>query len=159
MSWILNDLQKSIRENKDRLEGLASVSPFQAYAELSRIALEVGEKHNVRLQINFTSSGQAAEVDKYGSRNLSIIVDNSRKKFKHLKREDVLAKATQLFPQANIQPAFGYEGREGFRITMGKERIDVLAATIHLWCEITDETRMLLDWLFKEEYQILLENT
>ena len=54
---------------------------------------------------------------------------------------------------------FGYERREGFRITMGKERIDVLAATIHLWCEITDETRMLLDWLFKEEYQILLENT
>lgn len=152
MSWIIQDLQREIRKNRKRLAELAESSPVRAYSELSRIASEIGRIHRVQILINFTSSSQASDSERYGSRNVSIIIDNSRKKFLHHQQEDIRAKVSQLFPEAIVKSAFGYEGRDGLKIHLATGRIDVLAGAVHFWCELSQEALALLDWLFREEY-------
>ena len=153
MSWIINDLNYEINVNRLHLEELVHGNLFQVYSELNKIFSKVGNKYNIQILINFLSSNHILEVEKYGSRNISIIIDNSKRKFNYLLQENIENKITKLNSEVSLQPAFRYEGRDGLRINVKGGRIDILPGAIHLWCIIDEEINSFLDWIFMEEYK------
>ena len=121
---------------------------IQAYEIISGIASEVGKRHDVFLQINFPPGGKILEIEKIGHRDLTILVDRSRRTFRVSANQvkDVFAGLKPL----KIGPV-GF-GHEGFKVELASGRIDCFPSGIHLWCEITPEVLPVLDWLFTNAY-------
>ena len=147
MSWIIHDLQKTLRERSGSIRGLDKMSAFQA---INQISAEVGRRHGVFLQVNFPV-GQAIDLENLGNRDLSILVYRDRKKFEGITEQDLKDACRKLSPVSFDDAGFGWEG---LRVKLASGRIDCLPGGVHLWCEITPAVLEFLDWLFVHGYQL-----
>ena len=152
MKEIFESLEKEIKKNKDRFKELKTTNKFLLYNELNRIAYDIGKKNDFILQINFLSSKELDDIDKFGKRNLNIIIDRNKRKFSNLTIENLEEQVTKIIDKSEIKEAFRYEGREGYKIILKHGRIDILPGSILLWCDITDKIIELVDWIFKVEH-------
>ena len=149
MSWIVKDLWDTLDRRRGEFESLWQDRTLRAFETINWIASEVGERWGVLIQINFPPGQGRPDVTRIGRRDLSILVDKSRKKFESV-TEDELKQAAQMMSPLTFDPArFGHEG---FRARIVSGQIDCLPSGVHLWCNITPEVLEFLDWIFAVGY-------
>lgn len=151
-SAIIGDLRHSIESNREALTAALERSPNMAYQKVNELALFVGSRHGVNLQLHFPAPGRISDVGSYGTENVGIVVDKFRKVFP-VPREMVKQKAVELVgPGAQPQDAYMYEGKEGVKVVMQGGRIEVLPGSVHFWCAMDERVMAYADWLAENVY-------
>lgn len=145
------DLQSELRSNMPQIKILLRNSPALAYKRITEIGRMVGRRHGVDLIVNFPHEGKIEDFDMYGRRDLSIIVDKTRKRFP-IDRDSIKRKAEETLGDVRTEDAYMYEGKEGVKIFMEAGRIDILPHSIHIWCEFTPSVTRFCDWVIKHVY-------
>lgn len=149
-SALMEEFRSAVRDNRDALLKMAKKSPQLAYQKVNELALFVGSRHGVNLQLHFPVPSKVADVDSYGTENIGIVVDKFRKTFP-VPRDAVKQKAVELLG-ARALDAYMYEGKEGVKVVMPEGRIEILPGSVHLWCRVDDSVRSYVDWLMGNVY-------
>lgn len=150
-SALMDDFRSNVAQNREALAAIAKKNPHAAYQKVNELALFVGSRHGVNLQLHFPVPAKIADVDSYGTENVGIVVDKWRKTFP-IPREQVKRKAEEVLPGAKAQDAYMYEGKEGVKVVMEGGRIEVLPGSIHFWCKADEKVRQYADWLMENVY-------
>ena len=155
MSWIVKDLWDTLDRRRGEFESLWQDRTLRAFETINWIASEVGERWRVLIQINFPPGQERPDAARIGRRNVSILVDKTRKKFDMITEDDVKRAIGPLNPSSIDATRFGHEG---FRANLTTGRIDCLPSGVHLWCNITPEVLEFLDWIFVNGYGLSPES-
>jgi hypothetical protein len=149
----MDDLQLNIESNYNVLALALKRSPNSVYQKLNQIALFVGLRHGVDLQLHFPLPSKISEPVAYGTENVGIVVDKFRKIFP-IPRAIVKQKAIEILGNnASSQDAYMYEGKEGVKVVMANgSRIEILPGSVHFWCKIDEKVRAYGDWLMQNIY-------
>lgn len=151
---LMQDFYDNVAQNRDALDAMAKKNPHAAYQKVNELALFVGARHNVQLQLHFPVPAKLADVDSYGTENVGIIVDKFRRTFP-VPRDAVKQKAAEMLgPDAKAQDAYMYEGKEGVKVVAPEGRIEVLPGSIHVWRKIDERVRLYADWLMENVYLV-----
>ncbi|HXG07693.1 MAG TPA: hypothetical protein VNI77_10265 [Nitrososphaera sp.] len=158
-STIIDDFRLNVERNREVLRAALKRSPQLAYQKVNELALFVGSRYNVNLQLHFPEPAKISDIGSYGVENVGIVVDKWRKTFP-VPREMVKQKAAELIG-SNVKPqdAYMYEGKEGVRIVMPEGRIEVLPGSVHFWCTIDEKVRAYADWLAENVYFTVTKKT
>jgi len=106
----------------------------------------------MKLIVNFPPEGKIEEFDKYGKRDLSLIMDLQKTNFP-IDRSIIKQKAEELFPDARTEDAYMYEDKEGVKVFLEDGRIDILPHSLHIWCDFTEKVTEYCDWLLSDVYK------
>ena len=149
----MDDLQLNIESNHNVLALALKRSPNSVYQKLNQIALFVGLRYGVDLQLHFPLPSKISEPGAYGTENVGIVVDKFRKTFP-IPRAIVKQKAIEILGNnASSQDAYMYEGKEGVKVVMANgSRIEILPGSVHFWCKIDEKVRAYGDWLMQNIY-------
>lgn len=150
---ITSRLQKELQTNLPKIQTLLKNNPAFAYTAITQIGFDVGKNYNIQLLVNFPHKNKINEFEFYGKRDLSIIIDRQRKNFP-IPRSTIKSKARELFPDAQVDDAYMYEGKEGVRVTFGGGRIDILPHSLHIWCLFDNTVISFCNWLLENVYQL-----
>ncbi|MGI0049757.1 MAG: hypothetical protein ACREAW_09470 [Nitrososphaera sp.] len=150
-SSLMDDLRFNIESNRGALAAALKKSPNVAYQKVSELALFVGSRHGVNLQLHFPAADKISDVGSYGTENIGMVVDKFRKTFP-IPRETVKQEAIELLGDAQPQDAYMYEGKEGVKVVMPEGRIEVLPGSVHFWCRVDERVRSYGDWLMENVY-------
>lgn len=148
---IASDLQSVLKSNLPQIRFLLKKNPAQGYSRITELGKDVGEKHGMKLIVNFPKKGRIEEFDMYGRRDLSLIMDMQKTRFP-IERDIVKERAAQMFPGARIEDAYMYEGKEGVKVFLDGGRIDILPHSLHIWCEFGREVTEYCNWLLVNVY-------
>ena len=151
-SDITKDLQAVLKSNLPQIRFLLKKNPAIAYTRITELGKDVGKKYNMKLIVNFPKEGKIEEFDMYGKRDLSLIMDMQKTNFP-IERSIVKEKASELFPDARVEDAYMYEGKEGVKVFFKEGRIDILPHSLHIWCEFTEKVTEYCDWLLEKVYE------
>lgn len=149
MSWIIRDLWSTLESRQNQYATFLATSKVRAYEVINGIAYEVGQQHQVLLQLNFPPGQQDLSLNAIGHRDLSLIIHRGREKFGGVSEAEVKKIFLPLEPRS-FEPM--NRDQEGFRVRLSNGRIDCLPGAVHLWCEITPEILLVLDALFMKAY-------
>ncbi len=163
----MDDFRANVGQNRDALLAMAKKNPHMVYQKVNELALFVGRRHGVNLQLHFPVPAKVADVDSYGTENVGIVVDKFRRTFP-VPREAVKHKAVEILgPETKALDAYMYEGKEGVKVVLaanttaataaggggGNGRIEVLPGSMHLWCRVDGEdVKKYADWLMENVY-------
>ncbi len=151
---MLDDLGHNVEVNRGSFAALLKKSPNLAYQKLNELAVFVGSRYGVDLQLHFPVAGKISDIDSYGKENIGIVVDKFRRNFP-IPRDEVKRKAVEILgPDARPQDAYMYEGKEGVRVVMPAGRLEILPGSVHFWCRIDDRVRSYGEWLIENVYSI-----
>ncbi|HEV8404907.1 MAG TPA: hypothetical protein VGQ13_03270 [Nitrososphaera sp.] len=151
-SILMDDLRYNIERNRDTLATALKKSPNLAYQKVNELAVFVGSRYKVNLQLHFPAPGKISDIGSYGTENVGIVVDKMRKTFP-IPRQMVKEKAIELLgSEARPEDAYMYEGKEGVKIVTPEGRIEVLPGSIHFWCKIDEKVSSFADWLVENVY-------
>ncbi len=151
MSWIIKDLWRTLEERRADYEDALRQEKLQAFETVNRIASEAGAKWGVFVQLNFPPGRMIPQPEELGHRDLSILVHRERKKFEGVTEQDLRERLLVLKPVSFDNAGFGYEG---LRARLPSGRIDCLPGGVHVWCELTPDVLVFLDWLFEKAYRL-----
>jgi hypothetical protein len=152
-SDLFEEMRRNIIANSKNLQRILNRSPNVAYQKINELALFVGSRYNLSLQLHFPDSKKISDIDSYGTENIGIVVDKFRKTFP-IPREEIKHMAIEILGD-NVQAhdAYMYEGKEGVKIILENGRIEVLPGSIHFWCKVDDEKlKNYADWLMQNVY-------
>jgi len=105
------------------------------------------------LLLNFPQSGKIEDYEAYGTQDISMIIDMTRKVFP-IKREMIKSKAKEIFGDIKVEDAYMYEGKEGVKVFLEPGRIDILPHSLHVWCKFDRKVMEFCDWLLINCYQL-----
>jgi hypothetical protein len=154
LSALMDEFRSNVSQNRDALAAMAKKNPHMAYQKINELALFVGSRHKVNLQLHFPVPARIADVDGYGTENVGVVVDKYRRTFP-IPREQIKQKAVEMLgPGTKAQDAYMYEGKEGVKVILPGDggRLEILPGSIHLWCKINDGVRQYADWLMENVY-------
>ena len=152
-SEIVTDLQSELKKNLAQIRFLLKKNPAIAYTRIVEIGKEVGGKYNIKLIVNFPKQGRIDEFEKYGKRDLSLIVDYDKKRFP-INREIIKQKAIEILGNVKTEDAYMYENKEGVRVFTDNWKIDILPHSIHVWTDFDDKVTAFCNWLLENAYEI-----
>ena len=152
-SEIVTDLQSELKKDLAQIRFLLKKNPAMAYTRIVEIGKEVGKKYNIKLIVNFPKQGRIDEFEKYGKRDLSLIVDYDKKRFP-IDREIIKQKATEILGDVKTEDAYMYENKEGVRVFTDNWKIDILPHSIHVWTDFDDKVTEFCNWLTENAYEI-----
>jgi len=147
----MDDFRFNVESNRDALAAALKRSPNVVYQKVNELALFVGSRHGVNLQLHFPAREKISDIGSYGTENIGIVVDKFRKTFP-VSREIVKQKAVELISNAQPEDAYMYEGKEGVKVVIPEGRIEVLPGSVHFWCRIDGRVRAYADWLMENVY-------
>ena len=150
---ITKELQDHLKSNLPQIRMLLKRNPGMAYTKITELGREIGTKYNIKLLVNFPKEGRIDDFDSYGKRDLSIIVDQTKKNFP-IDRSIIKSKAKELFGEVETKDAYMYEGKEGVKVFFEDGRIDILPHSLHIWCMFSEKVTDFCDWLFVNVYQL-----
>ena len=152
-SELVSDLQSQLKKDLAQIRFLLKKSPGSGYARIVEIGKEVGKKYDIKLIVNFPKEGRIDEFDMYGKRDLSLIIDQEKKRFP-IDRELIKQKAKEILGDVKTQDEYMYEDREGVRVFTNNWKIDILPHSMHIWTEINEKVTEFCDWLMENVYQM-----
>ena len=152
-SEIVTDLQSELKKDLAQIRFLLKKNPAMAYTRIVEIGKEVGRKYNIKLIVNFPKQGRINEFEKYGKRDLSLIIDYDKKRFP-IDREIIKQKATEILGDVKTEDAYMYENKEGVRVFTDNWKIDILPHSIHVWTDFDDKVTAFCNWLTENAYEI-----
>ena len=147
------DLQKTLKSNLPQIRFLLKKNPAMAYTRIVEIGKEVGKKYNIKLIVNFPKQGKIEDFEKYGKRDLSLIVDYDRKRFP-MDREIIKQKAVEILGDVKTEDAYMYENKEGVRVFTKDWKIDILPHSVHIWTDFDDKVTAFCNWLMENAYEM-----
>ena len=150
-SSLIDDLRFNVESNREALTAALKKSPNLAYKKVNELALFVGSRYSVNLQLHFPVANKISDINSYGTENVGIVVDKFRKTFP-VPRETVKQKAVEYIGEACPEDAYMYEGKEGVKVVMPHGRIEVLPGSVHFWCKMDEKVRAYADWLAENVY-------
>ncbi len=150
-STLTQDLQKELKSNMPQIRFLLAKNPALAYSTINEIATGVGKKYSMVLSLNFPQRDKINDFESYGTENISIVIDKTKKTFP-IKREIIKSKAVEIFGNVKTEDAYMYEGKEGVKIFFDSGRIDILPHSLHVWCKFDQRVTAYCDWLFTNCY-------
>jgi len=152
-SELTSDLQAQLKRDLAQIRFLLKKNQGMAYARIVEIGKDVGKKYNIKLVVNFPKEGRIDEFDMYGRRDLSLIIDQERKRFP-IDRELIKQKAKEMLGDVQTEDAYMYEGKEGVRVFTDNWKIDILPHSLHIWTEFNENVTAFCDWLMENVYQM-----
>jgi len=150
-SELTTDLQNELKKELAQIRFLLKKSPAMGYTRIVTIGKEVGKKYNVNLVVNFPERGRIEEFEMYGKRDLSLIIDQTVKRFP-IDRELIKQKAKEVLGDVQTQDAYKYEDKEGVRVFTENWKIDILPHSVHIWTEFDDKVTAFCDWLLENAF-------
>jgi len=156
-SEIVSDLQSELKKDLAQIRFLLKKNPAMAYTRIVEIGKEVGKKYNIKLIVNFPKQGRIDEFEKYGKRDLSLIIDYDKKRFP-IDREIIKQKAIEMLGDVKTEDAYMYENKEGVRVFTDNWKIDILPHSVHVWTDFDDKVTAFCDWLMENAYEIKKNN-
>ena len=152
-SELVEDLQVELKKDLAQIRFLLKKNPAMAYTRIVEIGKEVGKKYNIKLIVNFPKQGKIEEFEKYGKRDLSLIVDYDRKRFP-MDREIIKQKAVEMLGDVKTEDAYMYENKEGVRVFTEDWKIDILPHSVHIWTDFDDNVTAFCNWLMENAYEM-----
>ena len=152
-SELVTDLQSQLGKDVAQIRFLLKKNPATAYARIVEIGKEVGKRYNIKLIVNFPKQGKIEEFNKYGKRDLSLIIDHNRKRFP-IDREIIKQKAIEILGDVKTEDAYMYENKEGVRVFTEDWRIDILPHSVHIWTDFNDNVISFCNWLMENAYEV-----
>ena len=152
-SELVADLQTQLKKDLAQIRFLLKKNPAMAYTRIVEIGKEVGKTYNIKLIVNFPKQDKIEEFEKYGKRDLSLIVDYDRKRFP-IDREIIKQKAIEMLGDVKTEDAYMYENKEGVRVFTDDWKIDILPHSVHIWTEFNDKVTAFCDWLMENAYEM-----
>ena len=152
-SKITKELQMALKSNLPQIRFLLKKNPAIAYTKITEIGSMVGKKYNIKLLVNFPQEGKIDDFDSYGTQDLSLIIDQTRKNFP-IDRNIIKTKAKEMFGDVRVEDAYMYEDKEGVKIFFANGRIDILPHSLHIWCKFTEKVTEYCDWLLENVYRL-----
>ena len=152
-SELVSDLQVQLKRDMAQIRFLLKKNQGMAYTRIVEIGKEVGKKYNIKLVVNFPKEGRIDEFDMYGRRDLSLIIDQERKRFP-IDRELIKQKAKELLGDIQTEDAYMYEGKEGVRVFTDNWKIDILPHSLHIWTDFNENVTAFCNWLMENVYQM-----
>ena len=152
-SELVSDLQVQLKRDMAQIRFLLKKTQGMAYTRIVEIGKEVGKKYNIKLVVNFPKEGRIDEFDMYGRRDLSLIIDQERKRFP-IDRELIKQKAKELLGDIQTEDAYMYEGKEGVRVFTDNWKIDILPHSLHIWTDFNENVTAFCNWLMENVYQM-----
>ena len=149
MSWIIRDLWSTLESRQNQYAPFLATNKVRAFEVINGIAYEVGQRHQVLLQLNFPPGQHGLDLNTLGHRDLSLIIHRGREKFGGVSETE--AKNIFLPLEPRSFEAINRD-QEGFKVQLSNGRIDCLPGAVHLWCEITPEILGVLDGLFTKTF-------
>lgn len=152
-SELVADLQSELKKDLAQIRFLLKKNPAMAYTRIVEIGKEVGKKYNIKLIVNFPKQGRIDEFEKYGRRDLSLIVDYDKKRFP-IDREIIKEKAIEMLGDVKTEDAYMYENKEGVRVFTDDWKIDILPHSVHIWTDFDDKVTTFCNWLMENVYEM-----
>jgi len=152
-SELVEDLQTGLKKDLAQIRFLLKKNPAMAYTKIVEIGKEVGKTYNIKLIVNFPKQGKIEEFEKYGKRDLSLIIDYDRKRFP-IDREIIKQKALEMLGDVKTEDAYMYENKEGVRVFTDNWKIDILPHSVHIWTDFDDKVTAFCDWLMENAYEM-----
>jgi hypothetical protein len=152
-SELVDDLQTQLKKDLAQIRFLLKKNPAMAYTRIVEIGKEVGKKYNIKLIVNFPKQGKIEEFEKYGKRDLSLIIDYDRKRFP-MDREIIKQKALEILGDVKTEDAYMYENKEGVRVFTEDWKIDILPHSVHIWTDFDDKVTAFCNWLMENAYEM-----
>jgi hypothetical protein len=158
-SRMLEDLRNNIEANRASFVAMVRQSPNLAYQRVNELAVFVGSRYGLNLQLHFPIPGKISDVESYGTENMGIVAADKLRKTFPVPRDQVKGKAVELLGlDAKPQDAYMYEGKEGVRVVMPHGRIEILPGSVHFWCKIDEKVSKYGDWLVDNLYSNTKKN-
>ena len=148
---IVEELKANIDRNKAVIESCLKKNPAVVFSKVNEVAQFVGRKHNMQIRLHFPDSTKIRETSAFGTENIGIVFDASRKSFP-IPREEIKRKAEGLANFIEARDAYMYEGKEGVRILLKSGRLEIQPGAVHLWCKVDSEVANYVDWLMQYIY-------
>ncbi|MBT5200427.1 MAG: hypothetical protein HOK63_04595 [Thaumarchaeota archaeon] len=148
---LTTDLQNELKKELAQIRFLLKKNPAMGYTRIVSIGKEVGKKYNINLVVNFPKKGRIEEYEMYGKRDLSLIIDQSVKRFP-IDRELIKQKAKEILGDVETQDAYNYEDKEGVRVFTKNWKIDILPHSVHIWTEFDEKVTAFCDWLMENAF-------
>jgi len=152
-SEVVTDLQSELKKEIAQIRFLLKKNPAMAYTRIVEIGKEVGKKYNIKLIVNFPKQGRIDEFEKYGKRDLSLIIDYDKKRFP-IDREIIKQKAIEILGDVKTEDAYMYENKEGVRVFTDDWKIDILPHSVHVWTDFDDKVTAFCNWLMENAYEM-----
>ncbi len=152
-SDVVADLQTELKKDLAQIRFLLKKNPAMAYTRIVEIGKEVGKKYNIKLIVNFPKQGRIDEFEKYGRRDLSLIIDYDKKRFP-IDREIIKQKAIEMLGDVKTEDAYMYENKEGVRVFTDDWKIDILPHSVHIWTDFDDKVTAFCNWLMENAYEM-----
>ena len=152
-SELVEDLQTELKKDLAQIRFLLKKNPAMAYTRIVEIGKEVGKKYNIKLIVNFPKQGRIDEFEKYGRRDLSLIIDYDKKRFP-IDREIIKQKAIEMLGDIKTEDAYMYENKEGVRVFTDDWKIDILPHSVHIWTDFDDKVTAFCNWLMVNAYEM-----
>ncbi len=156
-SELVDDLQLQLKKDLAQIRFLLKKNPAMAYTRIVEIGKEVGKRYNIKLIVNFPKQGKIEEFEKYGKRDLSLIIDYDRKRFP-IDREVIKQKAIEMLGEVKTEDAYMYENKEGVRVFTEDWKIDILPHSVHIWTDFDDNVTAFCNWLMENAYEMKRNN-
>ena len=152
-SVMIDELQKELKSNNAQIRFLLKKNSAIAYRRITEISKDVGKKYNVLLVVNFSRRDSINDFDSYATRDISISIEKDRKRFP-INRQDIKDKAYEILGDVFTEDSYMREGKEGVRVKIKEEKIDILPHSLHVWTTLTKEVKEYCDWLLDVVYQL-----
>ncbi len=152
-SEIVLDLQQQLKRDIAQIRFLLKKNPAIGYSKIVEIGKEVGKKYNIKLIVNFPKEGRIEEYEMYGKRDLSLIIDQKKKRFP-IDRNIIKEKAREILKDIQIEDAYMYDDKEGVRVFTKNWKIDILPHSVHIWTEFDENVTKFCDWLLENVYEM-----
>lgn len=152
-SKITQDLQKALKSDLAQIRFMVKKNPGMAYTKIVDIGTKVGQKHNIKLIVNFPHEGKIEQYEYYGKRDLSLIIDQEKTRFP-IDRERIKEKAKEIFGYVKVEDAYMYEGKEGVRVYAPGGKIDILPHSLHIWTFFDENVTEFCNWLMETIYEM-----
>ena len=152
-SEIVLDLQQQFKRDLAQIRYLLKKNPAMGYSKMVEIGKKVGQKYNINLVVNFPKEGRIDEYEMYGKRDLSLIIDQKKKRFP-IDRNIIKEKAREILKDIQIEDAYMYDDKEGVRVFTKNWKIDILPHSVHIWTEFDENVTKFCDWLLENVYEM-----
>jgi len=152
-SSITQELQKELKSNLPQIRILLKKNPAMAFTRINEIATHVGNKHHIKLSLNFPERGKIEDFDSYGLENIGIVFERESKKFL-IEKNLIKSTAVEILDNPQVEDAYMYEGKEGVRVFSDKIRLDILPSSLHIWGRFNRNITKFCDWLLSNCYEV-----
>jgi hypothetical protein len=148
---IMEELKANIDSNKSVIELSVKKNPLLGFNKVNELAQFVGRRYHMDIRLHFPDSSKIRDVSAYGTENIGVVIDSSRKSFP-IPREAIKREAEGLADFIEAKDAYMYEGKEGVRVLLESGRLEIQPGALHLWCKLNSQIVRYVDWLMEYVY-------